>query len=314
MEKKEWILIINPKAGNEKGEKDLNTITGLLEASGISHQYIFTEYKNHAKEIIINYINQGFRNFIIGGGDGTLNEAVNGIFSQNICPTTDITLAVIPIGTGNDWRRTYKISTDYKEAVDLIKQENWKLQDVGKVIYTKANKPFTHYFINIAGLGFDAVVVDKTNIHKEKSRKKGSGNSKIRYLLNVLKYLLHYKKTYCSIVTDQDSYEGITLSFAVCIGKYNGGGMMPAPLSVSDDGLFDLTIFTNVTKKEVIFNVHKLFNGKIYNLKKVKLIRCSEVKIESTPNVLIEADGEVLASTPAIFTIIPRCLKIITSA
>src|SRR5690554_4197767 len=99
---KEWLVLVNPNAGIGKGKKDWGKISQLLDEQGFVYQAVFTERKLHAIELVIENITLGYRKIIVVGGDGTMNEVVNGVFSQQVVPTTAITLGMISIGTGND--------------------------------------------------------------------------------------------------------------------------------------------------------------------------------------------------------------------
>ena len=105
-----WLVIVNPKAGSGRGLKDWPIISNQMYNSSLRFTCVFTEHKYHAVELTVKAINDGFRNIVAVGGDGTIHEVVNGIFIQKKVPTTDISLAVIPTGTGNDWIRMFGIS------------------------------------------------------------------------------------------------------------------------------------------------------------------------------------------------------------
>jgi len=112
----EWLAIVNPNAGNGKGHKDWNLIAKLLERKNIFIKTKITEAKGHAAMITHEAVREGFRKIITIGGDGTLNEVVNGIFTDSTCPPEEISLALIPVGTGNDWGRMFGIPSDYEKS------------------------------------------------------------------------------------------------------------------------------------------------------------------------------------------------------
>ena len=118
----EWLILVNPNAGNGKGYKDWEIIKALLTNHGFVFQSHFTRARHHAIQLTIEGIEQDFRKIIVVGGDGTMNEVVNGCFSQKVCPTTDICLAIITVGTGNDWGRLFGIPLNYEDAIKTIKK------------------------------------------------------------------------------------------------------------------------------------------------------------------------------------------------
>jgi len=304
-----WLLIVNPNAGRRKGEKDWPKISKLLKKNNIEGEVHFTRHRHHAVLIAKTGIEDGFRKIIVAGGDGTLNEVVNGIFLQTKYPTTDITLAMIPIGTGNDWGRMYGIKPDYEQAVQVIKEGKTFIQDTGRVMYKKEKLQKCRYFINIAGMGYDAIVAEKTNRMKDQ----GKGGP-MSYLVNLLSSLFSYSPNNIRLTVDGNTSSFRVFSLSVGICRYNGGGMMQLPKALPDDGLFDITVIDNIGKMEVISQLKNLYNGSFINHPKVKTYVGKDIRIESASRLILEADGESLGSAPFQFEMIPKSVKIITGA
>jgi diacylglycerol kinase family enzyme len=116
-----WLVILNPHAGSGRGKKDQSEIEKYLHRSEINFELKISEFPKHTIALTIEAIENGYRKLIVAGGDGTLNEAVNGIFIQTICPPEQITIGVIPVGTGNDWIKTFGIPNNYRAAIQIIK-------------------------------------------------------------------------------------------------------------------------------------------------------------------------------------------------
>jgi YegS/Rv2252/BmrU family lipid kinase len=304
---KPWFTIVNPCSGSGKGKLDWPDIERLLKKAGIVYHAVFTCYRNHATELTREAIARGYSRILTVGGDGTINEVVNGIFHQNAIPTTEFTLAMIPVGTGNDWRRTVGIPVDYSEAVTTIHQGETYTQDVGYIQYLENGKRKGRYFINIAGMGYDACVAVKTNLMKELGRRMGVYS----YLASLFGCLLKYKHTKVKITADHEEITTDLLSMNVGICKYSGGGMMQVPKAVPDDGLLDLTVIKKMSKLQIIKNVPKLFDGSFIHLPQVQLTRGRKVIIESEPAISLEVDGESLGNSPFEINIIPRSINIV---
>ncbi len=303
---KEWLAVINPNAGIGKVRKDWDRISGLLEKHDISFHPVFTKGPLHAFDIVEEYVTLGYRKIIAVGGDGTMNEVVNGIFIQQTVPTTKITLGMISVGTGNDWVRTYNIPLDYEEAIHVLKKENTLIQDTGTVKYYNSNREKMRYFINMAGLGFDGLVAQKTNADKIR----GKGNP-LLYLKNLISSLFSYKSCGTKIIVDGKVIRDKIFSVGVGIGQYNGGGMRQAPDAKTDDGLFDLTVIKDLTKWSVVTNVRRLYNGTIKKHKQVESFLGKHILIESDNPVLLEADGESLGHSPFEFNIVPKSVRVV---
>lgn len=304
-----WMVIVNPNAGHGKGKKDWKQISSLLNKYNFEYDYCFTECPFHAIDITKEALKKGFRKFIGVGGDGTVNEIVNGIFDQEIIPTTDITIATITVGTGNDWGRMFDMPAIYEETIKIIAEGNTTIHDAGICLYHKDDKEEKRYFINIAGLGFDALVVKRTNRQKERGKK-----GKAIYMWNLLMSLLVYRNIHTDVEIDGEKISNQTFTISLGIGKYSGGGMMQTPHAVHDDGLFDITIIKRMRKGEIIRNLKRLYDGSIYDHPKINWYRGKDIKINSDPEIYVEADGESLGSSPIEFRIIPKCINVIINS
>ena len=301
----DWMVIVNPNAGKGRGEKDWERISGLLVLHHISFEHIFTCCQKHAITLARDGILNGYRNIVVVGGDGTLNEVVNGVFTQEACPSTDITLALVKVGTGNDWGKMFGIPLNYEEAVRIIRTKRTRLQDVGAVEYMLGSVREKRYFLNIAGLGFDAMVVKRTNLQKEKGK-----SGKALYLMNLLNCLLQYSYTTTEIDIDGLRIRHPVFTMSIGIGKYSGGGMMQTPAAVPDDGLFDITLIKKISKIDIILSLKKLYDGSILSHPKIEGFRGKIIEITSNPLIHLETDGESLGHSPVRFHIIPRSIQI----
>lgn len=302
----EWLVIVNPNAGNGKGEKDWDKISALLKKENLPFTVKFTERKGHAIILTLEAIKAGFRKIITVGGDGTLNEVVNGVFSNDDCSATDVSLALIPVGTGNDWGRMFGIPLDYEKAIKIISENKQMLHDIGVVSFFNGTEKKKRYFINIAGLGFESVVVLRTNIQKDKGH-----SGKLIYFYNLLMSLLSYKNTRAEVVIDGEKIDADVFSINVGNGRYCGGGMRQTPDALPDDGLLDVTIINGMGKFEIIRNLKILYNGTILNHPKIDGYRCKNIKVSSDSVIYTEADGESLGHTPVEFSIIPASINIV---
>lgn len=302
-----WMVIVNPKAGSGRGLKDWPIISNQMFNSGLHFSCVFTEHKYHAIELTVKAINDGYRNIVAVGGDGTIHEVVNGIFIQKAVPTDQVSLAVIPAGTGNDWVRMYGISKTYAEAVRSLVKKRTIIQDVARVEFYETRVRHTRYMANVAGLGFDAAVNLKYNNLRDEGK-----TSKDLYIRSTIKTFLRFKPQKFSIKVDgAQYYDGLVFSAAVGIGKYNGGGLQQTPNAAVDDGLMDLTIISNMSKWNIIKNFKHLYSGSIYDLSSVLFKQAHRIEIETEPESRIEIDGEAVGTSPFTFELVPRCIKVV---
>lgn len=304
-----WFVVVNPVSGGGKGLGDFPKISHLLREHGIEHDPAFTEHRYHATELTVEAVNRGYRKIIVVGGDGTLNEVVNGLFIQKQCAPKEVLLAVLAVGTGNDWVRTFGIPRNYTTAIRAITEGHSYLQDVGKVSYTESKVEQTRYMANVAGLGFDAFVIQIFNHQKLKGRK-----GKWLYIFSLLKGYFSAKPAGATIEVDgKVIYNKLLFSLAVGVCRYNGGGIQQPPRAVANDGLLDLTIIRPVHWWHVIFRAMRLFNGKIYSIGHVQHAQGKVIKITSAPTMPLETDGELLGGTPATISIVPQALRFVVT-
>ncbi len=304
-----WFVIVNPVAGSGRGLIDFPQISRLLRNDDIRHDAVFTEHKHHATELTVTAANQGYRRIIVIGGDGTLNEVVNGLFIQKAVEPREMLLAVIAVGTGNDWVRTFGIPQHYSEAIRAIREERSFLQDVGTVTYTESHYTQTRYMANVAGLGFDAHVISTFNHLKIKGYKGGW-----MYLYSILKSYFRYKSSGARIwVDDKVVFNDLMFSLAIGICKYNGGGVQQLPNALADDGLLDLTIIRPVHWWHIVFRLKKLFNGDIYQIGHVIHAQGRKVRIEAAPSIQLETDGELMGGTPVEVNIRQRAIRVVVT-
>jgi len=296
-----WFIIANSTSGNGNFSKQWKEIKQLLYNKNINYSFALTTFSKHEIELVQNAINKGFRNIISVGGDGTLHNVVNGIMLQRYVKTSDITIGVIPLGTGNDWIKTHNIPNNIKNAIEIIHRKNTILQDIG-VLETAQKK--IHYFNNVAGLGYDGYIVHKLNTLKRFGA--------ISYLLAGIYGLLFYKKSVFKIIFDNKTIETNCLMtiFGVC--KFSGGGMQFTKDVSFNDGLLDIMIAKNLTFLDLILNLQKLYSGKIVHHKKVATYKTKEITvIPKNSKPFIQADGELIGSGSIKVSIIPKAISFV---
>ncbi len=302
-----WMVIVNPKAGRGHGLRDWPAISNRLNFSGVDFTCVFTEKKFHAVELTVKAVNDGFRKIVVVGGDGTVNEVVNGLFIQKKAAPGEVTLSVIPVGTGNDWVRMLGIPRTYIDAVNSICAERTILQDVGKITFEEARVRQTRYMANVSGIGFDAMVNRRYNSLKEAGR-----TGKWMYILSTFATLFKYHaKRFAVKIDGKDFFDGRLFSGAVGVGKYNGGGMLQMPAAALDDGLMDMTLIRKMSLYRFMTNFNRLYNGTIYNFYKVKAAQGKFISIASYPPSPIEIDGEACGYSPFTFELVPKSIKVV---
>ena len=300
-----WYIIVNPAAGNGSVERRWPEIEQILQELGFSYTVKFTAHQGHACRLVDDAILNGHRHILGLGGDGTNHELVNGIMKQQHVPTTDICYALLPIGTGNDWARTYQIPHNPKQRLMRLKEGKTVLQDIGRVRYRQNGTPAERYFVNVAGMAYDAFIAKKLQGHRFISR--------MQYLLMVGRYLMEYQLTPARLLFDDQQVEDSFYTINIGICSYSGGGMQLVPHAVPDDGLLALTFARKLPKWEVLLQTARFYNGTILEHPKISGFQTRELRVEHIGEVptLLEADGEFLGETPAVFSILEKALRVV---
>lgn len=303
----DWFVIANPAAGGGRLGRRWPELEGWLRRHIQAPSTRLTERPGHATELAVLAIEQGYRRLLAVGGDGTCHEVVNGILGQRVAASTDVTLALFPVGTGNDWIRTFRIPRQREAWLAMLQQGHTLLQDAGHVSYTDpAGRPAERYFFNAAGLAFDAFV---TKMAAEGGRRWSTAY----YLLLILRYLMGYQATGSRVRFDGQERSDRFITIEAGIGRFVGGGLQLMPHAEPADGRLALTLAHNTGKLDILLNIWRFFDGSIGRHPKVELHQVAGLQAESTDDspLLLEADGEFLGNGPVRIKVLERALRVV---
>jgi len=296
-------LIVNPVAGANSTYRKWPRIGRLLKRAGLSFDYAYTEGVGHAIELARAAASDGYRYLVAVGGDGTVHEVANGILSSPNAATTP--LGIVSTGTGSDFIRSVGIPRDYSRACSFLTSSRRLLIDVGVVEYRKGKETLRRFFVNAAGVGFDAAVVAAT----ERLPKYFGGT--IPYLGGLMRTLFGYRNKPVSLNIEGKVEPDRVLSVVVANGCYFGGGMRMAPRAELGDKLLDVVIVGDIGKFELLKALPMVYQGTHLSHPKVRMERATRVSIESAEPFLVHADGELLGEGPVSFTIVPAALSLV---
>ncbi len=297
------MVIVNPIAANGRVGRKWPSVREFLEKKGVPFSFALTQYPAHAITLAAEAVEKGFRTIVAFGGDGTLNEVVNGAFRHGI--SSEITIGAIPGGTGSDFTRSLDMPRDPVKAFERILEGRTMRVDLGEIECFKDGKPERRYFINVAGLGFDAVVAERTN----RSPKVLGGT--IPYLYNLLITLLTFRSLPFKIALDSITLELRAYLLVVANGKYFAGGMFVAPGALLDDGKFYVAIGEDMSKFEFLSLVPKVYKGAHIGHPKVRIYEAQTVEVSSDVTLFIQAEGELVGVAPARFRLHSRAVNIL---
>jgi YegS/Rv2252/BmrU family lipid kinase len=274
----------------------LPTIVDHLRKLGVPHQIHVTAAPEEAIEVARRYAEAGVGRVIAVGGDGTVNEVANGLLSA----TRPAVLGIVPASRGSDFARSLGGPRDVRAALTGAAQAPPHPIDVGLVRFGDGRE---RHYVNIAGVGFDAVVAERAN----RSRVPGST---LPYLAAIGATLARHRNTDVSIKLDGRQIEQRACAVLIANGHTFAGGMKIVPTAAIADGHLDLAVIGDLSKPDLLRTLPKVFWGGHVGHPKFFTEPVGEVRVESGAPLLIELDGEVVGRTPATFTIRPAALQV----
>lgn len=279
----------------------------MLEAAGLQAEAHFTEGPGHATRLVAEGIRAGHRFIVAVGGDGTLNEAVNGFFDpegQAIAP--DAELGVLCRGTGCDFIKSMGIPRSEELAIQRLVSGVSRPIDVGRVQFQSASgQESIRYFLNIAEAGLGGAVVARV----ERTSKRLGGFAS--FLMGTLATFAAYRNRPMTLRFDDGPAETlVAANLVVGNGRYFGGGMCILPEAELDDGFFDVLLMGDFTRRELFGNIAKVYRGRHLTHPKVRHLRARKITVSSPEPLLLDVDGEQPGLGPATFTLLPRAIRV----
>lgn len=287
-----YCLICNPTAKSGAAQKSIDDAVAALTLAGADFVVRRTEYMGHATALAAEAIAEGFDCIVAVGGDGTIRETALSVVH------TDKVLGIIPCGTGNDYVRPLGIPLAVSDAVDTLLHGTDLTVDAGQ-----ANEQI---FFNVAGFGFDVDVLDYTEQYKPICK----GNGSLAYILGVLKAVFGLMLRPSTIAFEDGTVEQNVLLAVAGNGQYFGGGMRVTPEADMTDGLLDLCIAHDVTRRKLLQLLSKFIKGEHTALPYITYRKARRVSIVCDPVSRIEVDGERMQGTPVVFQVLPKAMRV----
>jgi diacylglycerol kinase (ATP) len=299
------VVIVNPQSQGGKLGKKWPELADTL-ARAFPFDEVKTQGPGDATRLAREALRGGAERVVAMGGDGTINEVVNGFFEDGKPVKPDASLALVPFGTGGDFRRTLGIPLELADAAAVIAADRKKKIDVGRLDYTaKDGARVTRMFANIASFGVSGVVDRLVN---ESGKKLG----RLSFALATARATWSYKNQRVQLVFDGKDTADMTINtVAVANGRYFGGAMMVAPDAEIDDGAFDVVALGDFTFGDLVKSGRRIYKGTHLAMDKVSVRRAKVIEaepIEPGAEVELDVDGEALGRLPARFELVPRAL------
>jgi YegS/Rv2252/BmrU family lipid kinase len=286
-------FLVNPASGNGSTGKRWPGLRERARELGLDGDVMLSERPQHLMELAREAA--ATHDLVVAvGGDGTVNEVVNGLAG------TGAELAVLPSGTGQDFGRTYGIPTEVDDAVRVILDGETKTLDLGRVTYEGG----TRWYANVGSAGMSGAVARRAN-----GMSKALGGRATFYYALVREFVV-WQNTEVTVSLDDGEVRGRMHDVIVANGRWHGGGMKLAPDASPYDGLFDVVLIGDITKLDFLTTSPKLYGGEYVHHPRVDVKRSAKVRIEAAEPLPLELDGEQVGTTPAEFEVVPGALRL----
>lgn len=303
-----WFAIVNPASANQRTGKEWPRLYRSLASNQVLLKYALTSYPGEGTLLTRQALKEGFTRILTVGGDGTLNEVVNGFYEEGRPLNPDASLAILSHGTGGDFLKSMEIPQGLEPFLDVLKRQRIQSVDLGLVRYLNIQGELEQrYFLNVADVGLGGETVARVNRHSK------IGGGRLSFLLGSIVSILTYKNKPMKCTIDGKIVMNSKLnSIMVANGRFIGGGMKIAPDAQLNDGLLNIIVLGDFSTLQLLKHLPKIYNGSHLNVPGVSIFRGRYVTVEAERPVLLDLDGEQPGCTPVTFSIIPQGIKLWT--
>ena len=306
---KEITIICNPAAGSGKALRKWKSFQTVLDNSNLTYKIFFTERPKHATDLTISAIKKGSRRIVSFGGDGTLNEILQGICLDTYFSINDIDLVVLGAGSSNDFEKTF----DKKLWIEKIKGVETKTIDIVKLNYLNfEGGKSTHYCINNSSIGIISEAGDLFNNARglNKLIKKGSVNAGA--LIAGIQTILKFSGVMVNLTIDEVEKKINSLcNITIYKNPYVAGDMYYNKCVARDDGRLSVAMVESSSRFQLLKLIPSLYTGKVLGRKGVDYAECKEIELETNNNLVIEADGEIIGTPPIKYTVLNKAVNVV---
>jgi YegS/Rv2252/BmrU family lipid kinase len=309
------LVIVNPASADGATREKWPKFASDLRTHFGAFSVVFTESKGHARRLAVEAARTGTKLIVACGGDGTISEVANGIIESK----ADAELAILPGGTGSDFRRTIGLPTKIAAAARALRDGRTRMIDAGRVTFVNdRGERELRFFINVASFGMSTSVLDRTSSGEAKKwipafapRKL---SSKLSYAAATLQTTLSSSPTEVQVQLDEQTERRLRIAeFCVANARYYGGGMKIAPDAKFDDGLFDIVTIGDASSFRILANAPRLYFGAHLRMNEVTHALARQVvarPVRKDEEIRVELDGEVVGRLPVTFEVMPRALRV----
>ena len=297
----ETVFLVNPASANGSTGRRWPEIAHQAAGAGLEGDALLSEHSGHLGLLAREAAAGGARLLVVVGGDGALNEVANGLAGLDDAPA----VALIPRGTGGDFVRTFGIPGDVAAAARIALEGETQAVDLGRVTYRAWDGTETvSLFANVASAGMSGAIAQRAN---DTSKALGA---KMSYLWATVAVFAGWSAVETRLTVDGEHRSGKMFDVVVANGRFFGGGMKMCPDAVPDDGLLDVVTIGDVTRRDLLLTMPKIYRGTHLPHPKAEALRGRVVTIETDEPIPVELDGEQPGTTPARFEVLPGALRL----
>jgi YegS/Rv2252/BmrU family lipid kinase len=302
--------VVNPQSGGGRTARQMGAIGSALKQALGDVIVGTTRAQGDATRLVRKALDQGYRRIVAIGGDGTLNEAINGLFENGVPVAEDATFSFAMSGSGGDFKRSFGIEHDIVPAISALKDAQPRRIDLGRVRWTGDDgTPQARLFLNIASFGLSGEIVNRVN--RARISKRLGGPFAFRWHSTAA--ALTFRPWRVHLVVDNVFNKDVAVStVAICNGRFFGGGMKVAPDADLSDGLFDVIVIAETGRRAMIARMNEIYAGTHVNHPNVTVLRGKSVTASPLSGpVFAELDGEGGMTLPATFDVMPNALSLV---
>jgi YegS/Rv2252/BmrU family lipid kinase len=296
-----WFVVVNPACGDGRGLRAWEALAGALRIEGVAFEAAVTRQAGDGEALAAAAVRKGFRRLLAVGGDGTLNEVLNGALQASPAEAGQLVLAVAPFGTGNDWARERAVPREPLALARCLARGRSAPCDVGVIDFTDSQAPQRH-FINVAGAGIDAHVLAALPTGRAR---------RLAYLFGVLRALMTFRPPDFDLQAQGIRERGPRLLALAANGRFCGNGMRLAPDARPDDGLLDVVSIAPLPVLSALRRLPRLFDGRLARERWVRTARAGSLEIRAEPAAAVEADGQIVGVTPVRIRVLPAAIRVL---
>jgi len=299
------VMVVNPAAAGGRSGRGRERLTWEARRIGLELEPLVTSAPGEATTLTRDALRGGAQLVIAVGGDGTVSDVVNGFFDGDERVAPDAELAIVPSGSGCDFARTFGISRRPAAALEVAARGRVRTIDVGRASFTGHDgSPSLRHFVNVASAGLTGTTADRIN------RGGKPLGATVAYAWGALRTFASYRNAPMRIEIDDRVLDLVSNNVIVANGRYFASGMRILPDASPDDGLFDVLVWGDVSRGDLIRNLHRLYRGTHTGHPKASISRGRRVSIAPRSPLPIETDGETPGVTPVVFDVVPAALRL----